>query len=598
MTAIDGLTTTEKVHILKTVDIFAGTPEEALVEVASLLEEVAIRDGEAIFEKGDVGASMYIIVSGQVRVHDGERTLNHLRERDVFGEMALVDSAPRLASVTALEETQLLRLKQGTFYNLMDGQPEVARGIIRVLSRHLRARVQDLDDLRTRLERVILPLGIALSAEKSLDRLLERILAEAKAFCNADASFLYLRADDDLLIFTVARADSLDIAMGGTTGREMTLPPVRLYDAVTAEPNNHDVAARVALRGYSINLPDVYHVEGFDLSAIRDFDEEYGYRCVSNLTIPMKNHLGEVIAVLQLFNAQDPETGEVIPFDPYHQLVVESLASQAAVALNTQMLLRRQEELLKLEHDLKIGRQVQSEFLPQELPQPPGWEIAARFQPAREVAGDFYDVMKLAGDRLGLVIGDVVGKGVGAALLMAFTRGLARVVTRQSRPVDGDLTSFFDAVKLINDYIANDHAGHMFVTLFFGVLDPQTGLLTYVNGGHNPPVVLSSTGTVKAQLTRTGMALGLFGGMDFEIRAVTLEIGDTLIAYTDGVTEAENANGEFFSEEGLLSLLSEPSSSASALLERIETSLHAHIGDTEQSDDITMLAVRRVPVDG
>jgi sigma-B regulation protein RsbU (phosphoserine phosphatase) len=86
--------------------------------------------------------------------------------------------------------------------------------------------------------------------------------------------------------------------------------------------------------------------------------------------------------------------------------------------------------------------------------------------------------------------------------------------------------------------------------------------------------------------------------MDFEIRAVTLEIGDTLIAYTDGVTEAENANGEFFSEEGLLSLLSEPSSSASALLERIETSLHAHIGDTEQSDDITMLAVRRVPVDG
>jgi AAA family ATP:ADP antiporter len=146
------LSTIEKVITLKTVSIFAGTPDEILAEVASLLEEVELREGETIFEKGDAGDCMYIIVDGQVRVHDGGRTLNYLGEGDVFGEMAVLDPEPRLASVTAVEDTRLFRLDQEAFYELMDDQIEVARGIIHVLSQHLRARVRDLNDLRTRLE--------------------------------------------------------------------------------------------------------------------------------------------------------------------------------------------------------------------------------------------------------------------------------------------------------------------------------------------------------------------------------------------------------------------------------------------------------------
>jgi AAA family ATP:ADP antiporter len=146
------LSTIEKVITLKTVSIFAGTPDEILAEVASLLEEVALVEGETIFEKGDAGDSMYIIVDGQVRVHDGGRTLNYLGEGDVFGEMAVLDPEPRLASVTAVQDTRLFRLDQEPFYELMDDRIEVARGIIRVLSQHLRARVRDLNELRTRLE--------------------------------------------------------------------------------------------------------------------------------------------------------------------------------------------------------------------------------------------------------------------------------------------------------------------------------------------------------------------------------------------------------------------------------------------------------------
>jgi hypothetical protein len=146
------LSTVEKVLVLKTVGIFAGTPHEILAEVATLLEEVEFRVGETIFEKGELGNCMYIIVAGKVRVHDGERTLNYLGQGDGFGEMALLDPEPRMASVTAVEDTHVLRLDQEPFYELMDDRIEVVRGIIHVLTGYLRARVQDLNEARARLE--------------------------------------------------------------------------------------------------------------------------------------------------------------------------------------------------------------------------------------------------------------------------------------------------------------------------------------------------------------------------------------------------------------------------------------------------------------
>jgi hypothetical protein len=148
------LLTLEKVIILKTISTFSQIPDEILAEIASRLEECSISENETLFEKGDYGDSMYIIVEGEVRVHDGEHTLNYLGERDVFGEMAILDPAPRVASVTATKETRLLRLNQEPLYELMSERTEVAQGIIRVLSRHLRDRVQDINDLRVQLEAV------------------------------------------------------------------------------------------------------------------------------------------------------------------------------------------------------------------------------------------------------------------------------------------------------------------------------------------------------------------------------------------------------------------------------------------------------------
>ncbi len=192
----------------------------------------------------------------------------------------------------------------------------------------------------------LIEIGIALSAERDHDRLLERILLEAKDICSADGGTLYLRTEDDCLRFAIMRTDSLGIALGGTTGKEIPIPPIPMYDPETGEPNHNAVASHVALSGVSINIPDVYEVEDFDFAGARNFDAAHDYRSTSFLTVPLKNNEGYVIGVLALLNAKDPETGDVIAFSDEIQPLIEALASQAAVALDNAQLLEAQKNLL------------------------------------------------------------------------------------------------------------------------------------------------------------------------------------------------------------------------------------------------------------
>jgi len=439
---------------------------------------------------------------------------------------------------------------------------------------------------------VILPIGIALSAEKNFDKLLESILIQAKSVCNADGGTLYLQ-EDDCLNFAIVRNDSLNIAMGGTTSNAVPYPPLPLHEATTGKPNYRNIASYVALCGHSVNIPDIYQEKDFDFSGTRAFDQQNHYRSISTLTTPLKNHEDEVIGVLQLLNAQDPQTGRVIPFDSYMQQLVEALASQAAVVLNNRMLLERQKELLIYEHDLQIGQQIQTNFLPSEIPQPSGWEIAASFRPARKVAGDFYDAFYVEGrTKVCLIIADVCDKGVGAALFMALSRSLIRAFAGLNK---SHATGVKNPVELTNEYILQNHDNsNMFVTLFYGVLDLASGQLAYMNCGHNPPVIIGSTG-VKVHLRPTGPAVGMFPDIELKVQQVGLEPGDVLFAFTDGVTEARDANGGLFTEGRLLQLLEPPTPSAVALLNRILESVSSHIGGEDQFDDITMIAARRTP---
>ncbi len=205
------------------------------------------------------------------------------------------------------------------------------------------------------LYRRLIDIGIALSAERDTNRLMETILLEAKNIGNADGGTLYIRTDDDKLKFEIMRTDSLKIAMGGTTGKPITFPPLAMFDPETGAANHRNVATHAAVAGASINIPDAYEAKDFDFAGTRKFDAGTGYRSKSFLTVPLKNSQNTVIGVLQLINARDRATGEVIPFGAGVQPVIEALASQAAVALDNSQLLAAQKRLLDAFIELIAG---------------------------------------------------------------------------------------------------------------------------------------------------------------------------------------------------------------------------------------------------
>jgi sigma-B regulation protein RsbU (phosphoserine phosphatase) len=262
-----------------------------------------------------------------------------------------------------------------------------------------------------------------------------------------------------------------------------------------------------------------------------------------------------------------------------------------------------------IEFELEKGRQIQKEFLPSQIPQIPDWDIATCFYPARQVSGDFYDVFMLPGGCMGLVIADVCDKGVGSALYMALFRSLIRVFSEQSlagelmdknsssnATVDLNLETGLKAVTFTNNYIVQNHGQEgMFATLFFGVLNPTTGKLCYVNGGHEPLYVINA-GRIKRQLMPTGPAVGMIPDITFKTQQIELEPGDLLVGYTDGVTEARSPKDEFYTRDRLQSLLTQPLKSAAETLERVKTNLFEFIDIAPRSDDVTMLAVQRVSV--
>lgn len=274
-----------------------------------------------------------------------------------------------------------------------------------------------------------------------------------------------------------------------------------------------------------------------------------------------------------------------------------------------------------MERELEIGREIQGSFFPKDLPQLPGWEIAAHFQAAGQVGGDFYDTFLLSGaEAVGLVIADVCDKGVGAALFMGLFRSLIRAFVSmhystewaaslgesQTKPeelysmatqngIDSPHAKALKSIiSLTNNYIAAMHDDtNMFASLFFGVLEPSSGNLTYINGGHEPPAIIGPEG-VKERLAPTGPAVGMMSNLSFETGGTKFDPGDLLVAFTDGVTEARSPGGDFFGEERMLKLMVDPAASADSIVQRIAATLGEHTSGTVQSDDITLLVVRRV----
>src|ERR671914_2223901 len=300
------------------------------------------------------------------------------------------------------------------------------------------------------------------------------------------------------------------------------------------------------------------------------------------LAVPLVSQ-GELIGVLNL----GPRLSEQ-DYSSDDRKLLDNLAAQAAPALRVGQLVREQEAEAatrqRFEQELEVARLIQQNFLPKELPELPGWQIAAYYRPAREVGGDFYDVIPLPSGQVGFVIGDVTDKGVPAALVMAATRSVLRASAQ--RLVDPG-----EVLERVNEHLCPDMPEKMFVTCLYGVLEPESGRFRFANAGHDLPYVKRSEGS--EELRARGMPLGLMPGMPYEEKEMVLAPGDSLLLHSDGIVEAHDPAGEMFGFPRLKQAVAQYPGGGE-LIDRVLGDLQAHTGpEAEQEDDITMVTLQR-----
>jgi serine phosphatase RsbU (regulator of sigma subunit) len=268
---------------------------------------------------------------------------------------------------------------------------------------------------------------------------------------------------------------------------------------------------------------------------------------------------------------------------------LHSLRDQISSAIHQAEEYARSIALEKVSQEIKIAGQIQASFLPNQFPNIPGWQLAVSLEPAGGLSGDFFDLIPLSRGRLGIVIADVADKGLGAALYMALCRTLIRTyaLEYQSRP---DLV-----LSETNERILADARANLFITTFYGVLDPTENTLIYSNAGHNPPILINvDSDSVPVALTRTGMPIGIEEASSWERRLTKFSPGDKLILYTDGVTEAQNNQGELFDDQLLVeTVMKNRDQPAFALQGKILEAVKEHCQGAPQYDDITLMILEK-----
>lgn len=265
-----------------------------------------------------------------------------------------------------------------------------------------------------------------------------------------------------------------------------------------------------------------------------------------------------------------------------------SIASQVAPALEVSRLYQESIEKTRFEHELKMAREVQESLLPARMPEIPGWAAASRWRPARVVSGDFYDVIATSQHSADLFIADVTDKGMPAALIMAVTRSILSVSIHSGGEPAG-------IIARVNSSISRDGYEGLFTTLVFARLDLNTGQVTFVNAGHNPPLLYHARDGEIETLRRTGLPLGVDTAAAYAQETVRMDVGDFILFYTDGITEAPNPDQKEFGIERLKQLvLHHRDCEVEDLLDKIEAALQQHTGPGQPADDMTIVGLKRI----
>jgi len=309
------------------------------------------------------------------------------------------------------------------------------------------------------------------------------------------------------------------------------------------------------------------------------FSDETNLPVKTLLSVPLSLK-GKMIGLLTLFNKKS-ESG----FSADDQRLLSIIAAQSAHVLEHARLLQKEQQLLRLEEEYRMAKEIQLNILPKQIPSINGYDIFALNIPAREVGGDYYDFIKLTGDKIAFCLGDITGKGLPAAMLMANLQATLRGQALTQKNVS-------DNIKNSNLLLFNSTAENRFATLFYGELDFVNNSITYCNAGHDAPISILENKITR--LTEGGLLLGCFDFAEFEQVNKQIEPGELLLIYSDGVTEAMNISNEEFSEDKLLSTLKiNANLPAKQLIEKIVSEVKVHSSKVEQSDDITLMIIKR-----
>ena len=344
-----------------------------------------------------------------------------------------------------------------------------------------------------------------------------------------------------------------------------------------------EIAPNDPILAYLTNVSGVVEVEKLDLDspalqAMKAADVK--------LVVPLVSQ-GELIGLLNL----GPRLSQQ-EYSADDRKLLSDLSTQTAPSVRVAELVRQQQqeaqERERIEQELKVARVIQQTLLPTTLPKLPGYDVAAYYQPAREVGGDFYDFLELEDGRLGLVVGDVTDKGIPAALVMATTRAMLRTAAQR-------LFSPGDVLRRANETLVTDIPPNMFITCLYAILEPESGRLHYANAGQDLPYRRRAGRSQGAEeLKARGMPLGLMSGMEYEEKEILLEKGESILFYSDGLVEAHDPHHEMFGFPRLQGLVGAHRSGGSSLIGFLLSELTRFTGeDWEQEDDITLVTLER-----
>jgi len=507
------------------------------------LQDLGSANG-TLYNGGTVEGTVPLTAGGRIQIGETEIVFDDGTYHSSMGATMITDN-----SSTSLPEATIA-LASGD--RTTSGLLEAIEGARTKPEENVVARVAREGDLLALISKV----GITLLSSSTLEQTLEQIVS---------------------LVFEAVPADRCLLMMRDEHSEELRVAVARLRDRVGEVGEirvSRNVMDEVVIRGKSVLTSDAQHDPRFASGTV----VLQGIRSV--LAVP----LGVSEKVFGIIYADSPIAEGRFTED--HLKVLTTLASVAAIRVENARLVEARFQQERLERELQLAMEIQQRFQPTAPPVVPGYEFQGISFPCYEIGGDYYDFIQREDGRLVIALGDVSGKGTAAALLMSSLHAAIHAQT-------GSHDTLVETISAVNRYLADNIPPNRFVTLFYAELDPESGALSFLNAGHNPPLIVHAAGTVE-QLASGGLPLGIKADADYREGRTHLQMGDVLVIYSDGVTEAASPNGEEFGPTRLYEVVSRNvDASAAGIRDRIESALTKFSQGTQAADDITLVIVKR-----